>query len=176
MFGGRFHSLCTLSAAAIWRWRQFPPNIPPMVKGRNIWLGLVLAWLVPGLGHFYMKRLPHGALYFAAIAGLYVAGLLIAGGTAVNRDLHEWYFYCQAFAGPATFMLEALRGDEAVYLGETISILHHQTGVVYVATAGILNLIVICELYRRWAQPEAPGPADTMRQGAVSKPNGADDA
>lgn len=143
-----------------------------MGKGRNIWVGLILGWLVPGLGHFYMKRLAHGALYCVAISGLYVAGMLIAGGTAVNRDLHEWYFYCQMFAGPVSIMLEAMRGDEAVYLGESISILRHQTGVVYVATAGVLNLIVICELYRRWAQPEAPGPADTMRQGAVAKEAG----
>jgi hypothetical protein len=137
-----------------------------MVKGRNIWVGVLLAWLVPGLGHFYMKRFRHGAFYLVAIAATYTAGMLIAEGTAVNYTLHEYYFYCQLLAGPITFGLEFLRGGEAIYLADSISILRHQTGVVYAATAGVLNLIVICELYRRWAQPEAPGPADTMRVGA----------
>jgi hypothetical protein len=144
-----------------------------MVENRNIWLALVLGWLVPGLGHFYMKRMAHGALYFVAIAGLFAAGMLISHGTAVNYQLHPWYFYCQIFAGPVTFALESLRGGEAIYLGESISILRHQTGVVYAATAGILNLIVICELYRRWAQPEAPGPSDTMRADVIrERPEG----
>ncbi len=137
-----------------------------MAKGRNIWVGLLLGWLVPGLGHIYMRRARHGVFYMAAIAGIYLAGVLIARGTAVDFTLHEYYFYCQLLAGPITLGLEYLRGGEAIYLAENISILRHQTGVVYAATAGVLNLIVICELYRRWAQPQAPGPADTMRVGA----------
>jgi hypothetical protein len=137
-----------------------------MGQGRNIWFAVLLGWLLPGLGHFYLKRYVHGAIYLLAIGGLYAAGMLIAGGTAVNYTLHEYYFYCQLLAGPITFGLEYLRGGEAIYLGESISVLRHQTGVVYAATAGVLNLIAICELYRRWAQPEAPGPADTMRVGA----------
>jgi hypothetical protein len=140
-----------------------------MPKSSNIWLALLLGWLVPGLGHFYVRRHRHGLLYMLAIGGLYAAGLIIAQGTAVNYQLHEYYFYCQLFAGPITLSLEWLRGGDAIYLGESISILRHQTGVVYAATAGILNLIAICELYRRHALPNAPGPADTMRSDAVRK-------
>lgn len=140
-----------------------------MGKGRKIWLALALAWLVPGLGHFYLKRPLHGLFFLAAIGGLYAAGLIIAQGTAVNYTLHEYYFYCQMFAGPVTFVVEALRGKESIYLGESISVFAHQSGVVYVATAGILNLIAICELYRRWVQPDAPGPSDTMRVDPVTK-------
>lgn len=137
-----------------------------MAAPRNIWLGVTLGWLVPGLGHFYMKRPLHGALYAACIAGLYAAGLGLAGGTAVNYDIHPWYFACQMLAGPATIALEIMRGHEAINLGESIGILEHQTGVVYAATAGVLNLVTIAELYRRHTEPLAPGPADTMRKPA----------
>lgn len=137
------------------------------MKGRKIYFALLLAWLVPGLGHFFVRRHLHGLFYFAAIGALYGAGMIIAQGTAVNYTLHEYYFYCQFWAGPVTLVIEALRGNESIYLGENISVMAHQTGVVYAATAGILNLIAICELYRRNAQPDAPGPADTMRVGPI---------
>ena len=51
---------------------------------------------------------------------------------------------------------------------EGMSIMAHQTGTVYAATAGVLNLIAICELYRRHVNPEEPGPADTMRVDAIN--------
>jgi len=138
-----------------------------MAARRKIGLGIVLGWLVPGLGHLYMKRHVHGALYALCIGGLFAAGLLLARGTAVNFEIHPWYFTCQAFAGPVTFMLEFLRGPEAINLGESVGILEHQTGVVYVATAGVLNLVTLAELYRRHVEPTAPGPADTMRKGST---------
>lgn len=137
-----------------------------MTAPRNVWFGLVLGWLLPGLGHFYVKRPAHGALYLLCIGGLYAVGYAFSGGTAVNWDIHPWYFACQMFAGPITISLEYLRSPEGINLGETIGVLDHQTGVVYAATAGVLNLVALAELFRRHAAPDAPGPADTMRQQA----------
>lgn len=133
---------------------------------RQIGIGLLLGWMLPGLGHFYMRRRVYGAIYGVLIGGLYAAGVIISRGTAVNWDIHEAYFVCQLFAGPITLGLEAMRGGEALNLGHNIGILQHQSGTVYAATAGILNLVTLAELYRRHAEPEAPGPADTMRNPA----------
>jgi hypothetical protein len=60
------------------------------------------------------------------------------------------------------------RGD--IGLGDSLAVLAHQSGVVYAAAAGVLNLIVLCELHRRHSMPSAPGPGDTIRQEA--KPAG----
>jgi hypothetical protein len=136
----------------------------------NIWFALVLGWLIPGLGHFYAKRHAYGAFYLAMVGGLFAAGMMISEGTAINSTDHFWYFLCQLLAGPATVGIESLRHPEGIYLGESISVMAHQTGVVYVSVAGVLNLISICELYRRHAHPEEPGPSDTMRADAVAKP------
>lgn len=138
-----------------------------MTGNKRLWFALVLGWLLPGLGHFFLKRHAYGAFYLGVIAALVVAGIIISGGTAVNFDDHRAYFACQALAGPAVIGLEFLRGQESIYLAQNVSILNHQTGVVYVATAGVLNLISLCELYRRHARPEAPGPSDTMRADAI---------
>lgn len=145
------------------------PNIPRMAQRKvNIWFAMVLGWLLPGLGHFYARRQLHGLFYFVMIAGLYGAGMVISDGTAINATDHFWYFLCQLLAGPGTIAIDAIRHPEGIYLGETIGIMAHQTGTVYAAVAGVLNLIVICELYRRHVHPLEPGPSDTMRADAIT--------
>jgi hypothetical protein len=138
----------------------------------HIGFALVLAWLLPGLGHVYAGRRAWGAVYAGAVLGMLMLGVGIAGGTAVHSDLHPWYYLCQLPAGPLVIGINAMRPAESIVLAESISILRHQTGTVYVAVAGVLNLVVICELYRRHTAPEAPGPSDTMRREGVAAPQG----
>ncbi|MGI5831336.1 MAG: DUF6677 family protein [Thermoguttaceae bacterium] len=42
---------------------------------KNRWLAAFLAWLCPGLGHFYQGRTAKGGLFFCTIVPLLVAGL-----------------------------------------------------------------------------------------------------
>ncbi|MEN6450869.1 MAG: DUF6677 family protein [Thermoguttaceae bacterium] len=51
----------------------------PMIAG-------LLAWLVPGLGHWYQGRREKAVLYFVAIMGLFLFGLILGGG-ATYRDV-----------------------------------------------------------------------------------------
>ena len=43
------------------------------------YLALVLAWVVPGLGHMLIGQKARGAIFFVAIHGLFAMGLLIGG-------------------------------------------------------------------------------------------------
>ncbi len=47
----------------------------PKVDLKNRYLALLLAWLVPGLGHFYQGRIGKGVLYAVSILSLFVVGL-----------------------------------------------------------------------------------------------------
>ena len=47
----------------------------PSVDLKNRYLAALLAWMVPGLGHFYQGRTGKGLLYGACILGLFVLGL-----------------------------------------------------------------------------------------------------
>jgi hypothetical protein len=40
---------------------------------------VLLGWLLPGGGHFYLKRWNHGALLLFAVAGMFIFGLLMRG-------------------------------------------------------------------------------------------------
>jgi hypothetical protein len=72
-------------------------------------LAAFLAWLVPGLGHFYQRRTGKGVLFFVCIIGTFYYGLYIGGGRVVYastapvfsmRFLHDrWQYVCQVGAG-----------------------------------------------------------------------------
>jgi hypothetical protein len=135
----------------------------------NIWFALLLGWMLPGLGHLYARRAKYGAFYFVTIAGLYIAGWVLSRGSAVTWDAHGTYFLLQLLASPITLSLEFMRDRGDMGLGESLPILDHQSGTVYAATAGLLNLISLCELHRRHMAPDAPGPGDTLRAELVVK-------
>ena len=50
---------------------------------------VLLAWLVPGAGHYYLKRPWHAAALLLSIAGMFLAGLAMQGRmfTPMSGDL-----------------------------------------------------------------------------------------
>ena len=50
------------------------PNHPRLWEQRNPVIAGVLAWLIPGAGHFYQGRAFKGIIYFVCILGLYLGG------------------------------------------------------------------------------------------------------
>ena len=40
---------------------------------------VLLGWLVPGGGHFYLKRWNHGGLLLFSVAGMFLFGLMMRG-------------------------------------------------------------------------------------------------
>lgn len=72
-------------------------------------LAAFLAWLVPGLGHFYQGRTGKGVLFLVCILGTFLYGLYIGGGRVVyasteniasRRFLTErWQYVCQLGVG-----------------------------------------------------------------------------
>jgi hypothetical protein len=72
-------------------------------------LAAFLAWLVPGLGHFYQGRTGKGVLFFVCILGTFYYGLYIGQGRVVYAStepvlsrnfLNErWQYVCQLGVG-----------------------------------------------------------------------------
>ncbi|MBI1899772.1 MAG: hypothetical protein HYS13_01500 [Planctomycetia bacterium] len=70
-----------------------PPTTPPIhLKDRRI--AAFLAWLVPGLGHFYQGRRFKAIVFFVCIFGTYSYGLALGEGRVVyapTRDTGEQF-------------------------------------------------------------------------------------
>lgn len=69
----------------------------------NPYLAAVLAWLIPGAGHYYQRRTFKAAIFFTAITACFVIGLIVSGGRCVyaswNGVEHRWQFILQSGIG-----------------------------------------------------------------------------
>jgi hypothetical protein len=68
-------------------------------------LAAFLAWLVPGLGHFYQGRHTKGGLYLVCILTTWILGFALGGGHVVYASWQpgdkRWHYFLQAGVGSA---------------------------------------------------------------------------
>ncbi len=60
-----------------------------LIDLRDPWLAAFLAWLVPGLGHFYQRRWGKGGLFFTCILATFFYGLWLGGGRVVYASFRD---------------------------------------------------------------------------------------
>jgi hypothetical protein len=150
------------------------PSMPP-------WLAGVLGWVLPGLGHLLIGERWRALTIFLAIGGMFLGGLFVGGVRVIDlpgyvegertltRDgrwtlvaspvgslTRSLWFVPQALAGPATFV--------AGYGGVIAANNEFQKptarlgdiGVLYVAVAGMMNLVALLDAADRAAKPRRP--------------------
>jgi hypothetical protein len=110
------------------------PATPPPIHLKEPALAAFLAWLVPGLGHWYQGRRAKAVLFFICIMGIFGYGIYLSSnnekipgsnmtvgyGRAVyfawNQEEWRMHFFCQAGVGLPTMpaIIQALRvnGDK----------------------------------------------------------------
>jgi hypothetical protein len=142
----------------------------PEINLKNRYLAALLAWLVPGLGHWYQGRRGKAILYGTCILGLFFAGLLLGEGknvfwrwTSPLRDAENFRFsyICQFFVGLPSLpaLIQATLAHYGYgpilggYLAEPplveLNALHPklgrllEVGWIYTVIAGLLNILAI---------------------------------
>lgn len=136
-------------------------------------LAAFLAWLVPGLGHFYQKRTGKAILFFVCIMSTFYYGLYLGEGRVVYASWREGDkrlpYLCQMGAGlpamPALVQASRVRSGKGPLWGgfmsppkdePTLDALHYklhrffELGTVYTMVAGLLNILAI---YDAWGGP-----------------------
>lgn len=111
----------------------------------NPFVPVLLAWLVPGAGHFALRRPWPGLFVAAAILPLFGAGLVLAGFENVSWERHPWYFGLQVFTGlPA--------GAAALLTRTTVltePLAHRTVGDLFTCVAGLLNIVALADVWAR---------------------------
>ncbi|HUJ31302.1 MAG TPA: DUF6677 family protein [Candidatus Acidoferrum sp.] len=105
----------------------------------------VVAWFVPGLGHLLLRRWPRALAFFVAVGGLAVSGYLMRGNVFAPRSPDPFGtlgFIADACSG--VFYLLA-RVFEAA--GPNVSRAIGDYGTRFIAAAGVVNLLGICDAY-----------------------------
>lgn len=137
---------------------------PYPLKLRQPYVAALLAWLVPGLGHFYQGRIPKAILFAVCIHGLFWTGYAMGDWKVVwfrwDKQEQTWGYLAQVGVGlaalPAIFndpaqrdwLPEPIRSFQLPPPEEELDRVHlfgalTDVAIIYTIIAGLLNYFVI---------------------------------
>lgn len=109
----------------------------------------VLAWLVPGAGHWYLGHRMRAAVMFATIFATFVLGVMLGGVEMVDLNFSKPWFCAQIMAGiPALVSAVAQNPNIQPGYGRGVDL-----GQVYAGVAGMLNMLCILDALLRAQDP-----------------------
>jgi hypothetical protein len=114
------------------------------------WFPVVLAgWLVPGAGHFMLKRSIRGALLFGSVTVMFLLGLMMRGPMfqPMTSDMLTTIIYWGGFlshvcSGILYFLAMALGYNQPDVAGHV-----HDYGTKFLVAAGLLNILAMVDAY-----------------------------
>ena len=137
------------------------------LKGWEFPLAAVLAWLVPGAGHFYLGLRKRALLLFIAIELTFFIGLYIGTLRIVDPAQSMFWFVAQVLAGLNTIVAHlwstSLSGPYAEATTPLDRDWSYHMAVLYTGIAGLLNLLAVFDTVIRAGRAnvgQAPLPAD----------------
>jgi hypothetical protein len=123
---------------------------PAVHSSPGKWLPAVaLAWLIPGGGHFLLKRPGRGALIAASVAAMFLLGLMMRGALFQPQggDLLTTVIYYGGFIGD---LMSGLLYFVTVWLGYAqpdVAGHVHDYGTKFLVAAGLLNVLAMVDAY-----------------------------
>jgi hypothetical protein len=116
------------------------------VTGRNAIAATILAWIFPGLGHWYLGRRRLAAAFAAIVTAMFLLGLSFHGRLWLPVP-GQPMSYVSTFADFGTGLLQlAARALVERPEGNLLAVTH-EYGTVYLATAGLMNLLLMLEVW-----------------------------
>jgi len=118
-------------------------------------LGVVLGWIVPGLGHWIAGLRTKALVYFFVITLTFVAGVALAQGRNLDYQRDWLYFLAYGWNAGATALGWLLtRHLEVDHVIPTL-----QVGYLYSAVAGLLNVVAVMDFVACCADRKSHGEA-----------------
>jgi TM2 domain-containing membrane protein YozV len=116
----------------------------------NSWAPAVaLGWLVPGAGHFLLKRPGRGGLIAASVLAMFLFGLMMRGAMFQPRvdDLLTTVIYVGGFVGDLASGLLYLLSVWLGYSQPDTAGHVHDYGTKFLVAAGLLNILAMVDAY-----------------------------
>jgi hypothetical protein len=120
--------------------------MPPL----RLWAGPVaLGWLVPGGGHFLLKRNGRAVLLLVSITLMYLCGLLMRGAMfqPQSGDLLTILINTGGFLGDVAsgilYLVTVMLGYNQADIPGAV----HDYGTKFLVTAGLLNILAMVDAY-----------------------------
>lgn len=120
--------------------------MPPL----GAWLPAVaLGWLVPGGGHFLLKRGGRGALLLVSVTSMFLCGLLMRGamfqpqsGDLLTTVINTGGYIGDMCSGVLYFLTVWLGYSQPDVAGHV-----HDYGTKFLVTAGLLNVLAMVDAF-----------------------------
>ena len=120
--------------------------MPPIQQ----WIGPVaLGWLIPGGGHFLLKRSGRGALLAICVVVMYAFGLMMRGSLfqPQSGDLLTTVIYTGGFLGNVAAGLPYLLSVWFGYAQPDLAGHVHDYGTKFLVGAGLLNVLALVDVF-----------------------------
>jgi len=123
-----------------------PTPAPVRIVGRSPYLAMVLAWLIPGLGHYYLGRRRTAAAFAVIVVLTFVAGLSFQGRLySIEQGQPLTVLATFAVWGAGLLNIAARLFTENPS-GSILSVTY-EYGCAYLLTAGLMNLLLILDAW-----------------------------
>ena len=116
----------------------------------GVWAPAVaLGWLIPGGGHFLLKRTGRGALLLVSVTGMFLCGLMMRGAMfqPQSGDLLTTLINTGGFIGDLCsgilYLLSVWLGYSQLDTAGHV----HDYGTKFLVTAGLLNLLAMVDAF-----------------------------
>jgi Family of unknown function (DUF6677) len=120
--------------------------LPPVSKWGPV---VALAWLIPGGGHFLLKRPGRGGLLAACVAAMFLLGLMMRGAlfTPQSGDLLTTVIYWGGFIGNLMSGILYLMTSWLGYNQVDVAGHVHDYGTKFLVAAGLLNVLAMVDAF-----------------------------
>lgn len=116
----------------------------------GVWAPAVgLGWLIPGGGHFLLKRHGRGGLILLSVVVMFLLGLMMRGAMfhPQTGDLLTTIIYCGGFVGDLASGLLYLFANWLGYAQPDVAGHVHDYGTKFLVAAGLLNILAMVDVY-----------------------------
>ena len=123
-----------------------PSSVRVRIVGRSPYVAIALAWLIPGLGHYYLGRRRTAAAFAVIVVLTFVAGLSFQGRLySIEQGQPLTILATFAVWGAGLLNIAARLFTENP--GGSILSVTYEYGCAYLLTAGLMNLLLILDAW-----------------------------
>ncbi len=109
-----------------------------------VYLPLIAGWLVPGAGHFLLRKWGRGALLAASVLGMFILGLAMQG--KIYSSAHEILDFLGLAGDLGNGLVYIL--SRAMGLGaDQVQVTTADYGTRFIVVAGLLNVIAAVDAH-----------------------------
>jgi len=109
-----------------------------------VYLPLIAVWLVPGAGHFLLRKWGRGALLSASILGMFTLGIVMQGKLYANaHDILDILGLAGDLGNGLLFVVSRVLGLGA----DQVQVTTADYGTRFIVVAGLLNVIAAVDAH-----------------------------